>query len=99
MATDWGKIDKARRESAIALIGGNEDLRFFIRSILAATGMSGTPEGDNALSTARAIGRHSVGADLIRALIQYDPELYPALIREDLLEQRERGTSNVYSDV
>jgi len=74
---------------AVEEIARSANLRFLFRSLLAACGHGSTPEGSNAISTARAIGRHSVASDIIATILEHRPELYPALILEDLNEQKE----------
>ena len=96
---DWDEYDTARMNLAVRAVGRDENLRFFIRALLNAYGVGDTPEGGNAIETARAIGRHSAGMDLVATLLTHDPQLYPALISEDLAENAERtgGTTDEHS--
>lgn len=93
---DWEAEDLIRMQEAVAEIRKSANLRFFMRSLLGGLGVTETPEGANALLTARACGRHSVGMDLIATLQQHDQELYPALLIEESREQQERGNTNGY---
>jgi len=90
MALDWQKLDSDRTILAVQEIAKSPNLRFFFRSILSACGANTTPEGGNALATARECGRHSVGQDLIATFFAEAPEFYPALMLEEIKEQQER---------
>lgn len=96
---DWTEHDVARTALAVQEIAASPNLRFLFRSLLAACGVSQTPEGGNAIETARAIGRHSVGMDIVATILAEQPSLYPLLITEDLNEiaQRTGGTYDEHS--
>jgi len=95
MAHNWEDHDNARTAAAVGEIQASENLRFFIRGLLAVCGANTTPEGGNALETSRAIGRHSIGTDIITTLISVSPSLYAELMLEDIREQNERNKDNV----
>jgi hypothetical protein len=89
---DWERLDASRMELALRELANSANLRFFLRSLLASTGATGTPDGGNALDMARSLGVHSVGTNLIETLGGYDPTLYPKLLLEDAMEQQERNS-------
>lgn len=80
---DWEQLDSFRMESAVLEISRSDNLRYFMRSVLATTGVSGTPSGPDAHSMALNVGRHSVGSDLIATLMAHQPQLYGKLLVED----------------
>jgi hypothetical protein len=88
---DWAELDRFRMETAIREIARSDSLRFFLRSVLATTGVTGTPSGPDAHSMALNVGRHSVGSDLIATLMAYDPQLYGKLLVEDADEGDNRS--------
>ncbi len=88
---DWEDLDRFRMESAVLEISRSDNLRFFLRSILAITGVSGTPSGSDAHSMALNVGRHSVGSDLIATLMAHQPRLYGTLLVEDADEGDNRS--------
>lgn len=87
---DWEKLDETRMELAVREIEKSDNLRFFFRSLLARLGMTGTPDGPDALSMARAIGAHGAGTDLIATLENYSPGLYAGLLGDDSREAQQR---------
>ena len=88
---EWKRLDAFRMETAVQEIARSENLRFFFRSLLAMTGVSGTPSGVDAHTMALNVGRHSVGSDLIATLMQYQPQLYGQLLVEDADEGDNRS--------
>lgn len=88
---DWEELDRFRMESAVLEISRSDNLRFFFRSLLAMTGVSGTPSGSDAHSMAMNVGRHSVGSDLIATLMSHQPQLYGTLLVEDADEGDNRA--------
>jgi hypothetical protein len=88
---DWEELDRFRMETAVQEIARSDSLRFFLRSVLATTGVSGTPSGPDAHSMAMNVGRHSVGSDLIATLMAYQPQLYGMLLVEDADEGDNRS--------
>ena len=88
---DWETLDSFRMETAVLEIAKSDNLRFFLRSVLATTGVSGTPSGPDAHSMALNVGRHSVGSDLIATLMAHQPQLYGLLLVEDAEEGDNRS--------
>ena len=88
---DWEELDRFRMESAVLEISRSDNLRFFLRSVLATTGVSGTPSGPDAHGMALNVGRHSVGSDLIATLMAHQPQLYGRLLVEDADEGDNRA--------
>lgn len=88
---DWEELDRFRMETAILEISRSDSLRFFLRSIFASTGVTGTPSGPDPHSMAQNVGRHSVGSDLIATLIAHQPQLYGLLLVEDADEGDNRA--------
>ena len=91
---EWEKYDQVRMELAIREIEKSPNLRFFFRSQLTVTGVQSTPIGETPDQTSYLCGRHSVGTDLITTLLTFNPSLYPALLEEDINEQRERNNAD-----
>lgn len=87
---DWEREDHYRMEKAVAEIQRSPNLRFFFRSLLSATGATGTPSGGDSHYMALAVGRHSVGTDLIATLTEHQPRLYGTLLTEDAVESLTR---------
>lgn len=87
---DWEKHDEIRTEFAIREISASENLRFFLRSFLAASGIDTTPVGMDTDHTQRLLGRHELGMELVDTVLTYQPDLYPALIKEQQDERRTR---------
>ena len=87
--TDTTKYETAdvRMSRAFEKLGADEDLRFFLRSLLAMTGEGTTPFNSNALQMAYANGRHSIGTDLLTNMRIHTPKLYIGLLSDDLIEQ------------
>lgn len=88
---DWEELDRFRMETAVLEIARSDNLRFFLRSVFAMTGVSGTPSGPDAHSMALNVGRHSVGSDLIATLMVHQPQLYGRLLVEDADEGDDRS--------
>lgn len=88
---DWDELDRFRMETAVLEISRSDSMRFFLRSVLAMTGVSGTPSGSDAHSMALNVGRHSVGSDLIATLMAHQPQLYGLLLVEDADEGDNRS--------
>lgn len=80
---EWQVYDKTRMTEAVREISSSPNLRYFMRSFLASTGATGTPDGPTPIDMARSVGRHSVGTHLIGVLTQYQPNLYGVLLKED----------------
>lgn len=97
---DWEKLDNFRMETAVQEIAKSDNLRFFLRSVLASTGVSGTPSGSTPHSMALNVGRHSIGSDLIATLMAHQPQLYGRLLMEDADEGDSRAelTSDALAD-
>lgn len=91
---NWEKIDTDRMTNAVREIRKSENLRYFLRSIFYLTGMSGTPDGATNELTARLVGRHSVGTDIMSAVMKEDPCLYAELLLEDVKEVMDRNGGN-----
>lgn len=86
----WEKLDEQRLRDGVREIGRSPNLRYLVRNLLGAAGIQDVLPSDNALSMARAAGRHELGMTLIATLNQYQPNLYPSLLLEDYDELAER---------
>jgi len=87
---DWEKLDEFRMQEAVRELTNSANLRFLFRSILAMTGATGTPFGSNPHEMAQAVGRHSVGTDLMQTLMTHQPTLIGSLLTEDADEATAR---------
>ena len=98
---DWEELDRFRMETALLEISRSDSLRFFMRSVFATTGVTGTPSGADPHSMALNVGRHSVGSDLIATLMAHQPQLYGMLLVEDADEGDNRAqlTEETLDDV
>ena len=94
---DWQGIDAARMEQALKEIERSENLRFFLRCQLAACAVDYTPIGADPIDTARLLGRHQIGTELIQTLRAHRPDLYPKIIKEQQDEQLARASTDDYS--
>lgn len=82
--------DKATRlpvalRRAVEKIEQDPDLRVFVRHVLIEAGIGTTPVGPNAHLTSYALGRHSLGMDIITLLDEVQPKLYPVLLLENVM--------------
>lgn len=98
-AEDWEKFDAEREFRAVEEIGKSPNLRYFMRQLLLECGDSTTPDGNNAIEAAKAIGRHQIGKSLVASLLANDITLYPELLKEDLLEHQLRENGGTYEDL
>jgi hypothetical protein len=76
-----------RITEAVYEIAASPNLRYFVRSLLNNCGINATPQAVGALELARQCGRHEIGMEIQRILLQELPGLYPSLIKEDQDEQ------------
>jgi len=86
---------ESRMRAAVDVLSADPKLRFFLRTLIELTGADSTPDGHNALDQSRAIGRHSVGMDIIAILNRYNPVLYATLLRE-YAEERQTPVQQTY---
>jgi len=93
--SSWERRDEYRLRAAVEEIARSSNLRYFVRTLLGASGIQDVFPSDNALSMARAAGRHELGMTLLATLNQYQPDLYPNLILEEHneLAERTKGTA------
>lgn len=78
------ELHDAQMRGAVEAIAANGDLRYFMWQFFLGCGIQSTPDGGNAIETAKLIGRHSIAMDLIVTMSRYDPTLYPQMLEADL---------------
>ena len=91
---DWEKLDADRMALALQEIRGSENLRFFFRSLLTQFGVTATPDGQDSLSMARAVGFHAAGTYLLGVLEEYEEGFFGHLLVEDAAERKQRSEGN-----
>ena len=89
----WERQDAIRMQEAVAEISRSRNLRYFIRNLLGATGISDVFPSENALAMARQAGKHELGLSIVATLTQYQPELWPNLLLEEQNEILSRTTT------
>jgi hypothetical protein len=89
----WERQDEQRLREALVEIARSPNLRYFVRNLLGSSGVMDIMPSDNALSMARAAGRHELGMTLIATMNQYLPDLWPNLLLEEHNELAERNSA------
>ena len=69
-------------------VAASDNLRFFMRSLLAQCGWLSTPVAATPEATFKLCGRHEIGVEVINVILERKPELLTTLIQEDLHENR-----------
>jgi len=96
----WERLDEQRIREAMKEIGRSSNLRYFLRNLLGHTGVHSILPSDNALSMARAAGRHEIGMTLIETMNQFQPDLWPNMLLEEQNELAQRAsTSATYASL
>ena len=69
-----------------------------MRSLLNQCGWGTTPVAATAEVTFKLCGRHEIGTELINAMLEHSPSLYPNLIKEDRHEKLTAEELEPYGD-
>lgn len=94
----WEEYDEARMKLALEEVRASENLRFFVRYILADMSPL-TPMGGSPADIQIQAGRHNAAIQFLGTLDAFDDTLWLDIQREGVLENLSRATPDGGNDV
>ena len=85
---------RERLERAWSKMATDPDLKFFLSQFLSWSGLLSPPATNNAIETARFLGRMDAGQFLLSEMEAYQPYLFPLLMKENIDYDRSSNRSD-----